>query len=96
VTWEKPRTVVIRFSADQAPYVREREWHPTQQIRTLRDGRIELTFRAGGTFEIIRWILGWGAAAELLRPAALRRKVAKVLRGAASVYGKSKRRIRQV
>jgi len=30
VAWEKPVTVVVRFSADQAPYVRERQWHPTQ------------------------------------------------------------------
>jgi hypothetical protein len=36
VTWEKPMTVVVRFSAEQAPYVREREWHPTQRICTRR------------------------------------------------------------
>jgi predicted DNA-binding transcriptional regulator YafY len=86
VAWEKPRTVVVRFRADQAPYVREREWHPTQRFRTLADGRLEMTFRAGGTFEIIRWILGWGAAAEVVRPAALRREVAAVVRMAAHQY----------
>jgi predicted DNA-binding transcriptional regulator YafY len=64
VMWDKPMTVVVRFRPDQAPYVREREWHPTQKLRTLRDGRLELTFRAGGTFEITRWILGWGDGAE--------------------------------
>jgi hypothetical protein len=53
-------TVVVRFRPDQAPYVREREWHPSQRVRTLRDGRLELTLRAGGTFEFLRWILGWG------------------------------------
>ena len=76
VMWEKPITVVVRFRADQAPYVREREWHPTQKLRTLRDGRLELTFRAGGAFEITRWILGWGDAAEVLRPAGLRSNIA--------------------
>ncbi|MBI4013945.1 MAG: WYL domain-containing protein [Candidatus Rokubacteria bacterium] len=35
VTWEKPMTVVVRFRADQAPFVREREWHPTQRFRTV-------------------------------------------------------------
>src|SRR5437667_8629210 len=63
VVWEKPMTVVVRFSRDQALYVREREWHPTQRLRELRDGRVELTFRAGGMFEIRRWVLGWGDAA---------------------------------
>jgi predicted DNA-binding transcriptional regulator YafY len=86
VVWEKPRTVVLRFSPDQAPYIREREWHPTQRLRDLRDGRLELIFRAGGTFEITRWILGWGDAVEVVRPAALRRDVAALLRRAAGQY----------
>jgi predicted DNA-binding transcriptional regulator YafY len=86
VIWEKPITVVVRFRPDQAPYVREREWHPTQKLRTLRDGRLELTFRAGGTFEITRWILGWGDAAEVIRPARLRKDVAAIVKSAASLY----------
>jgi proteasome accessory factor B len=89
VVWEKPMTVVVRFRADQAPYVREREWHPTQRLKDLRDGRLELTFRAGGTFEITRWILGWGDAAELIRPARMRKEIAAILRTAATQYGPS-------
>lgn len=86
VAWEKPMTVVVRFSTEQAPYVREREWHPTPRIRMRRDGRVELTFRAGGAFEIARWILGWGDAAEVVRPAALRREIASMLGRAAATY----------
>jgi predicted DNA-binding transcriptional regulator YafY len=33
------------------------------------DGRLQLTFRAGGSIEITRSILGWGDAAEVVRPA---------------------------
>ncbi len=76
--WEKPVTVVLRFRADQAPYVTEREWHPSQRFRTLRDGRLEMTFRAGGLFEITRWILGWGDAVEVLRPQRLRASICEV------------------
>lgn len=86
IVWEKPMTVVVRFRADQAPYVREREWHPTQRFRTLKDGRLEMTFRAGGEFEISRWILSWGDAAEVLRPVRLRREVATILRKTAQAY----------
>jgi predicted DNA-binding transcriptional regulator YafY len=86
VVWEKPMTIVVRFRADQAPYVREREWHPTQRLKDLPDGRLQLTFRAGGTFEITRWILGWGDAAEVVRPARLRREVAAILKAAANHY----------
>jgi proteasome accessory factor B len=86
VVWEKPQNVTVRFSVDQAPYVRERQWHPTQHIRRLRDGRLELTFRAGGKFEIARWILGWGAAAEVIRPARLRQQVRSILANALEPY----------
>jgi proteasome accessory factor B len=86
IIWEKPRTVVVRFRADQAPYVREREWHPTQKLRELRDGRLEMGFRAGGMFEIRRWVLGWGDAAEVVRPPSLRREVASILKRATTNY----------
>lgn len=86
IVWEQPMDVLVRFRADQAPYVREREWHPTQRFRPLRDGRLELRFRAGGQLEIVRWLLGWGAAVEVLRPARLRRALAGALRSAAAGY----------
>jgi hypothetical protein len=35
VAWDKSMIVVVRFRSDQAPYAREREWHPT---RLLLDG----------------------------------------------------------
>lgn len=85
VEWEKPMTVVVRFRADQAPYVRDREWHPTRRISELPDGRVELRFRAGGKFEIIRWVLG-GDAAVVMQPATLRRAIASTLRVAAEMY----------
>ena len=88
VVWEKPMTVTVRFRAGQAPYVRERIWHPSQQIRQLRDGRIDLTFRAGGTFEITRWVLGWGEAAEVISPGELREHVRDTLTCAAGSYAR--------
>ncbi len=57
VSWQDPKQVVLRFRADQAAYVRERLWHPSQEIADLPDGSISLSFRAGGPFEIRRWIL---------------------------------------
>ena len=86
VIWEKPMDITIRFSASQAPYIRERIWHPTQKIRELPGGRLDLSFRAGGTFEIVRWVLGWGEAAEVVGPETLRRTVADALGRAVKVY----------
>jgi predicted DNA-binding transcriptional regulator YafY len=45
----------------------------------LPDGRLELTFRAGGVFEITRWILGWGDAVEVIAPGEMRRQIRQIL-----------------
>ena len=86
VSWQDPMEVVLHFGADQAPYVRERLWHPSQTLTDLPDGDIQLTFRAGGPFEIRRWILGWGEAVEVISPDELRREIKEALISAAGTY----------
>ena len=86
VSWDDPQAIVLRFCADQAPYVLERTWHSTQQFVFLPDGRLEMTFHAGGQFEIRRWILGWGNAVEVISPASLRVGVARVAESMLSFY----------
>ncbi len=82
ISYEEPMDVAVRFTADQAPYVRERIWHPSQQLEELPDGRVVLRLRAGGFFEIKSWILGFGAAAEVLEPEELREAVRGEMRRA--------------
>src|SRR5262249_10530010 len=65
-------TVRVAFAKGVAPYIRERLWHPTQKLRDLPDGRLELTLQVADTQEVRRWILGWGAQAEVLQPIAMR------------------------
>jgi predicted DNA-binding transcriptional regulator YafY len=86
VSWQDPVDVVLRFRPDQAPYVRERLWHPSQQMTELPGGGIQLAFRAGGPFEIRRWILGWGDAVEVVSPNELRQEIKRILNSAAKVY----------
>jgi predicted DNA-binding transcriptional regulator YafY len=86
-------TVIVRIRADQAPYVSEREWHPTQRIQHLSNGGIELTFCAGGSFEIERWILGWGDAAEVIAPESLRESVQLKSQAMSKLYRSAKRRM---
>ncbi|MBV9507825.1 MAG: WYL domain-containing protein, partial [Acidobacteriia bacterium] len=56
------------------------------QITELPDGGVQLAFRAGGPYEIRRWILGWGDAVEVIAPEDLRRGIKQILTAAASVY----------
>jgi predicted DNA-binding transcriptional regulator YafY len=65
-------TVRVLFAAELARYIEERLWHPSQKLRTLPDRRVELTLRVADTLEVRRWILGFGAQAEVVEPASLR------------------------
>lgn len=83
---EQELDVVLRFSAAQVPYIRERVWHPSQQLEIQADGSLILRFRASGRFEIVRWILGWGEEVEVVGPLDLRQEIAQCLREAARQY----------
>jgi predicted DNA-binding transcriptional regulator YafY len=86
VSWEDPMEIVLRFRSDQVPYVRERIWHPSQMLTDLPGGDVQLAFRAGGLFEIRRWILGWGDAVEVIAPKALRHEIEQVVQSTLAAY----------
>jgi predicted DNA-binding transcriptional regulator YafY len=83
---EEELEVVVKFTAEQAPYVQERIWHETQHLQVQADGSLLLRMQASGRFEIVRWLLGWGEHVEVLEPLALRQEVAEHLRLAAQQY----------
>ena len=68
-------SIAVRFDASQAPYIREKRWHPTQTIEEEANGSLVLRFQARGLGEIARWVLSYGAHAEVLEPPALRQAV---------------------
>jgi predicted DNA-binding transcriptional regulator YafY len=80
--------VRLMFSREAARYVRERVWHPTQQIRNCKDGRLEMTLRVNHVLEVKRWVLSWGRECEVLAPAQLRDEVAGELLRALRQYGR--------
>ena len=82
VSYEEPMEVAVRFSEEQAPFIRERIWHPSQNLEELPDGRVVLRLRAGGFYEIRSWVLSFGAAAEVLEPEELREAVREEMRSA--------------
>lgn len=67
--------VVIWFDAYQARYIRERCWHPTQQIEEHDDGALTLRFHTGALDEVRRWVMSYGRHAEVLAPISLRAEV---------------------
>ena len=78
--------VRIRFDSFAARLVRERDWHPTQKIREIKGGEIELEMTLGALEEIERWILSWGDHAKILGPKILIDSVSKKLRSMMGLY----------
>jgi len=71
----EPQLVRIRFSPDQAPYIMERHWHDSQKFYPQDDGSIVMELQVGNTWEVKRWLIGWGADAELFSPSELREEM---------------------
>ena len=69
--------VVIRFDTYAADYIREKRWHPSQTLRELKDGGVELRLKLSSLGEIQRWILGWGGSAVVIAPPELIASVTK-------------------
>jgi len=83
---QEPVDVVIRFDATVTNSIRERRWHPSQQMTDLEDGGIELKMHVGPSYELIAWILRWGAFAEVMEPGGLRGEVQELLQQALNRY----------
>jgi predicted DNA-binding transcriptional regulator YafY len=81
-----PETVVIEFSAAEAPYVREREWHASQVIEDLRDGRLRLTLSVVIDWELQAWVMGFGPAAKVISPDAFARRIVESLEETRATY----------
>jgi len=58
----------VRFSRTVAPFIKEKNWHPTQEIKDLDNGSIELYLQLSHLSDIQRWVLSWGSNAVALSP----------------------------
>jgi len=81
-----PERVVVDFSAAEAPYIRERDWHPTQQIADTPDGGVRLTLDVVIDWGLEAWILGFGASARAIPPTTLVARLTSRLEAARQQY----------
>lgn len=87
IVYDEPVQVKIRFSADMARFIKERIWAKEQTITDNEDGSIILEMKTSGWFDVKKWILSFGAEAELLKPEEFRREIKEELSGAHRLYG---------
>ena len=84
----EPENIVIKFDEYQARWIRERQWHPSQQIEELPSGELILRLRVGGLGEVKRWVMGYGSHAEVLEPESLRYEIEEEIKKMQKIYNK--------
>jgi predicted DNA-binding transcriptional regulator YafY len=69
--------VRIRFDHSIVRWVRERQHYAFQQEETAAAG-VVMSYRVERFPELIPWLLGWGARAEVLAPPELRAEMRQI------------------
>lgn len=85
----KETTVVVDFDSDQARYVRERRYHPTQRLQELPDAGVRMTLEVTeeALGQVARWLLAYGKHVRVVEPKELRQTLINTYKNALAVYG---------
>ena len=80
--------VRIEFDAFAGRLIKERKWHPTQELKEKEKegGAIELSMRLDSLEEVERWVLSWGSHARVVGPPQLKTRVQKAAREMGDLY----------
>lgn len=71
--------VKLRFTPEIASEASKFNFHPTQKLKTEKDGSLVVTFKASGEKEIMWHIFKWGKDCTVLEPKLLKNKYKKYL-----------------
>ena len=84
----EPQEVVLHFApGPAAKRLQESQWHPLEKVTRLEDGGVIWRAPIAEWREMLPWIRGWGADAEVLGPEALRETLMGEARSLAQLYG---------
>jgi predicted DNA-binding transcriptional regulator YafY len=82
----RPETVTIEFQPDAAPYVTERDYHPSQTLQSTADGRVILKMKVVVDFALSAWVLSFGRNARALGPPRLVRSIHEQIEDMRALY----------
>jgi predicted DNA-binding transcriptional regulator YafY len=55
----EPVQVVVRFSPEIRPHLERKIWHPSQKIKILEDGSLEISLDTSGIDAVKSWLYRW-------------------------------------
>lgn len=82
--------VVIKFTPPISKLISEAIWHDSQRLESLDDGCLVFTVEVEGTWEIKKWILGFGKYAEVMEPESLLQEIKEEIKEMVGKYGMDK------
>lgn len=68
-------TVELKFDKATAAWVKDRIWHPSQQVTPLKTSQLLMTLQVADTRELLGWILSFGSGVQVLKPERLQQAV---------------------
>lgn len=86
VPHEKPRHIILRFTANQGKYVITLPIHESQEAVEINDNFITISLDIVPNYELYAIILGWGNQVEVLEPSDVRLQIKEMLEGAVGLY----------
>jgi predicted DNA-binding transcriptional regulator YafY len=78
--------VAVKFDARVAKAAEAARIVADRHVIHGPDGSIEIHYRVADVNELVRWVLGWGSQAEILRPTTARDRIASLARDIVSKY----------
>ena len=81
-----PERIELAFAPSVASYVRDREWHASQEIVDTEDGGLRLRLRVCNDWALRPWVLGFGPFVRVVRPESLARQILEDLEAARTQY----------
>lgn len=83
---EKAVPVELIFQREQAPYIQTKPMHPSQKVKQLKDGRLQVRLHLIPNYELVSQLLSFGEKVEVMSPKSLRTNIRKRLKNALDQY----------
>ena len=77
---EEPLNITLEFDKSVADDVLNYHVHPTQKMKTLESGNVQVKFTSGGTYAICQELFKWGCSVQIKKPTQLKDYYKKYLK----------------
>lgn len=76
---EKPLNITLEFDKSVAEDILNYHLHPTQKMKNLDNGNIQVKFTSGGTSAIFHELFKWGSNVKIIKPLDLKERYKRYL-----------------